>query len=129
VKQYKDVPEFLANLEPAKKEQVEQLRSIIKQAHPGLSEHIKWNAPSYVLDDKDRITFNLLNKDNLVKLVLHLGATRPENKKGAPVMADESGLISWQSDIRGVLTFTDIADINTKHKQLGDIITRWLAIQ
>jgi hypothetical protein len=52
--------------------------------HPAadLTEHIKWNAPSYVLDGEDRITLNLLNKQGLAKLVLHMVATRPENRRG-----------------------------------------------
>lgn len=129
MKQYKDVSDFLADLDPAKKEQVELLRAIITNAHPGLSEHIKWNAPSYVHDGKDRITFNLHNKENLVMLVLHMSASRTENKKGTPIMADDSGLISWRSDIRGVLTFTEVADIKAKQTQLSNLIARWLALQ
>src|SRR5687768_5420704 len=114
MQKYTDIPEFLADLDPAKKEQVELLRSTIIKAHPGLTEHIKWNAPSYVLDGEDRITFNLVNKENVVNLVLHMGATRKEDKKGTPVMPDDKGLVAWQSDIRGILTFTDLDDIKAK---------------
>ena len=128
MKKYADIPDFLNDLTPDKKAQVELLRTIIKTAEPSLTEHIKWNAPSYTFDDVDRITFNLLNKEGLVKLVLHVGGTRPENKKGAPALADDSGLISWQSDIRGVLTFTDLADIKAKQKVVTDILSHWLAI-
>lgn len=128
MKQYADIPDFLNDLPPDKKAQVELLRTIIKAAEPSLTEHIKWNAPSYVFDGMDRVTFNLLNKEGLVKLVLHVGGTRPENKKGTPVMSDDSGLIAWQSDIRGILTFTDLADIKAKQKTITDILSRWLAI-
>jgi hypothetical protein len=125
---YTTVAEFMDDLDESKRAQVEMLQSIIKQAGPGLEEHIKWNSPSYVLDDEDRVTFNLQNKEGVVKLVLHMGATRAEDKKGAPVMTDDSGLISWQSDIRGVLSFTDLDDVMAKRDQVSDIITRWLAI-
>ena len=61
--------------------QVEVLRQLIIKTEPRLKEHIKWNAPSYVLDGDGRITSNLMNRQGVVKLVLHMGATRNENKK------------------------------------------------
>ena len=128
MKKYKDIPEFLADLDADKREQVQLLRAIINDAHPGLSEHIRWNAPSYVLDGKDRVTFNLLNKENDVKLVLHLGATRKEDKKGTPILSDDTGLITWQSDIRGVVSFTSAADIAAKRADIMTLVSRWLAL-
>lgn len=128
MKKYTNIPEFLSDLTPDKKAQVELLRTIIKTANPSLTEHIKWNAPSYTLDGVDRITFNLLNKENLIKLVLHMGNTRPENKKGATILSNDSGLVSWQSDIRGVLTFADLADVKAKQQTVADILSRWLAV-
>lgn len=125
---YTKVTEFLDDLDDAKREQVELLRQIITEVHPGLEEHIKWNAPSYVLDGEDRITFNLQNKEDVVKLVLHMGATRQEDKKGAPIMPDDHGLLTWQSDIRGVMSFDTIQDITDKRAEITDVITRWLAI-
>jgi hypothetical protein len=125
---YTTVAGFLDDQPADKRAQVETLQAIIKQVNPELEEHIKWNAPSYVLDGEDRITFNLQNKEGVVKLVLHMGATRPEDKKGAPIMDDPAGLIVWQSDIRGVLTFADLDDVTAKQAAVQDIITRWLAI-
>lgn len=126
--EYTTVAEFMDGLSADKRAQVEALQDIIKKASPKLEEHIKWNSPSYILDGEDRITFNLRNKEDIVKLVLHMGATRVEDKKGAPIMADDGGLVSWQSDIRGVMSFADLDDIVAKQKQVGDIIARWLVI-
>ncbi len=126
---YTTVDEFLSDQDANKLEQIELLRSIIKKVHPGLTERIKWNAPSYVLDGEDRITFNLMNKEGVVKLILHMGAIRKENKKGAPVLADDTGLVAWQSDIRGIVSFTGVADIQAKQADVADIIKRWLAIK
>ena len=64
------------------REQVQLLRDIIGSLDADLTEHVKWNAPSYVFDGEDRITMNLRNKQGLVKLVLHMGATRPERQEG-----------------------------------------------
>ena len=125
---YKTVEEFLNDLSDDKRLQVDTLRNIILDTEPQLEEHIKWNAPSYVQDGEDRITFNLMNKQGVVKLVLHMGATRKEDKKGAPVMQDDSGLIEWSSDIRGMVTFTSIDDINSGINSLKKIIKDWLSV-
>ncbi|MBL8159259.1 DUF1801 domain-containing protein [Candidatus Saccharibacteria bacterium] len=128
MQKYTTVEEFLSDLDAGKRQQVEALRDLILKTEPTLVEHIKWNAPSYVLDGEDRITFNLMNKQGVVKLVLHMGATRKEDKKGAPIMQDESGLIAWSSDIRGMITFNTMDDINAHSAPLQKIISNWLAI-
>ena len=128
MQKYKTVEEFLNGLEGDRKLQVNTLRDLILNVEPKLEEHIKWNAPSYVLDGEDRITFNLTNKQEVVKLIFHMGATRKENKKATPVMQDESRLIEWSSDIRGMVTFTAIEDVNSNLTSLKKIIKNWLSI-
>ncbi len=128
MQKYKTVDDFLADLTEDKRLQVDTLRGLILRVEPRLEERIKWNAPSYVLDGEDRITFNLMNKQEVVKLVFHMGATRKEDKKGAPIMQDTSGLIEWNSDIRGIITFTSIEDINPNATSLKKTIKDWLAI-
>lgn len=124
----KAIEDYLATLDSDKRQQVESLRTIILSTQPDLREHIKWNAPSYVYDGEDRITFNLMNKQGVVKLVLHMGATRKEDKKGTPVLSDESGLIEWASDIRGMITFQSLHDITLHEASLRTILKNWLAI-
>lgn len=128
MQKYKTIEEFLGDLDANKRQQVDTLRALILKTVPQLQEHIKWNAPSYVLDGEDRITFNLMNKQGVVKLIFHMGATRKENKKGAPVMQDDNGLLEWSSDIRGMITFTTIEDINTNLTPLSKIVEDWLSI-
>jgi hypothetical protein len=126
MQKYKTVDEFLGGLDQDKRTQVDVLREIILITEPQLSEHIKWNAPSYMLHDEDRITFNLMNKQGVVKLVLHMGATRKENKKGKPILQDDSGLIEWASDIRGMITFNSVEDIRSNQALLQKIFKDWL---
>lgn len=128
MQKYKTLEEFFADLDADKRTQVDLLRGIILNVEPKLAEHIKWNAPSYVLDGEDRITFNLMNKQGVVKLVLHMGATRKENKNGTPIMQDKSGLIEWSSDIRGMLTFNNIEEIETHKDAIKLIVNDWLSI-
>ncbi|UGT43637.1 DUF1801 domain-containing protein [Nocardia yamanashiensis] len=122
------VADILNELDTDRREQVTTLQSIILETEPSLEEHVKWSAPSYVLDGEDRVTFNLKNKDNKVQLILHMGSTRKEDKKAAPVMEDPSGLVQWASDIRGILSFDSLDDIKAKQPAVEQILRRWLAI-
>ncbi|MEO5499392.1 MAG: DUF1801 domain-containing protein [Candidatus Saccharimonadales bacterium] len=127
MKKYKTLEEFFSDLDDEKRLQVDALRDLILKTEPQLEEHIKWNAPSYVLDGDDRITFNLMNKQGVVKLILHMGATRKEDKKATPIMQDVTGLIEWSSDIRGMITFDTTDDVNSKLPLLRKIIKDWLS--
>ncbi len=128
MQKYKTVEDFINDLEDAKRLQVETLREIILKTAPHLEEHIKWNAPSYVLNGEDRITFNTMNKQGLVNLVLHMGATRKEDKKGSPVINDETGLVVWSSDIRGMITFASDENVQLKADSIKNILQKWLSI-
>lgn len=127
VKKYGTVAAFLEDLSDERRGQVEALRAIIHAAEPSLTEHIKWNAPSYVFNGEDRITFNTHYPDRILVL-LHMGATRTEDKKGVPIMDDLTGLISWNSDIRGTLSFESQADVTQKREAVTTLIKRWLAL-
>ena len=124
---YATINEFLDDLDVAKKEQVQEVRKYIQTADPTLEEHIKWNAPSYAKNGEDRITFNLLNKQNLVKLVFHMGASRKENRKAEPILKDAQ-LIEWVSDIRGFVTFSGLEQIKSQENLIKELVRRWLAI-
>jgi len=124
---YVTVEEFLADLTIERKQQVEALRKIILSTGHDLTEHIKWNSPSYIFNDEDRITFNMHYPDQTM-ILLHMGATRKEDKKGTPVIKDTTGLITWNSDIRGTLSFKSIGDIEASRQNILHLINEWLAI-
>jgi hypothetical protein len=127
MEKYTTIDEFMRAVDEKQKEQVVLLRAIITDAHPDVTEHIKWNSPSYVFGGNDRITFSV-RPGHPVAVIFHMGATRPENKKVEPVMDDSSGLINWKSDTRGVISFADVNDINAKRLQFAAIVDRWLKI-
>lgn len=125
---YKTVAEFLQDQPADKLEQVNTLRALIMAAEPSLTEDIKWNAPNYNLHGEDRITFNVMNKEGLVKLVLHMGASKKEDKKAPPVLKDDKGLVDWSSDIRGAITFANSDDIAAKSADVTALIKDWLKL-
>ena len=68
-----EVDRYLDGLEHARKPEIEVLRRLILDAVPGLTERIKWNAPSFGLGADDRITMRL-HPGTRLQLILHRGA-------------------------------------------------------
>jgi hypothetical protein len=58
-----DVAQFMAELDHPLKDGVEMLRSAILGADPGITEHVKWKAPSFRYAGVDRVTFHLRRAD------------------------------------------------------------------
>ena len=67
------VDQFMHALEPPLKVEIETLRASILNANENITEHVKWNAPSFCYHGVDRMTFNLRAQDRL-QLIFHRGA-------------------------------------------------------
>jgi len=68
------VDAFMAALEHPLGESIDRLRMAVLAGNPGLSEQIKWQAPSFVYAGDDRVTFAdpaeaLARESDLVRLV------------------------------------------------------------
>ena len=118
------VDAYLDGLQHGLKAEILELRALILDAVPDLSERIKWNAPSFGRGDDYRITMRLHPGDRL-QLILHRGA-----KAGADDFfrfEDPDKLISWAAPDRGVVTIRDAADLKAKSEALRAILPRWVA--
>ncbi len=124
---YTSVDEYLSGLDDDRKSLVEELRKYILAEAPYLTERIKWNAPSYIKDGEDRITFNTMNKEQVVKLVFHMGATKKEDKKAQPILKD-AYLVEWVSDIRGYMTFNSLEDVYSHEDEIKRTIREWMSL-
>ena len=115
-----DVEGWLATLKHARKADVLAVRALVLRALPGVTEHVKWNAPSFCVDGDDRVTMKLQPGD-VVQLVLHRGA------KARPVKGfsfeDDSGLVRWVAADRGLVT---ISDLGRERRALAALVKRWL---
>lgn len=69
-----------------------------------------------------------MNKESIVKLILHMGASRKENKKGEPVLLNDFGIVEWNSDIRGTINFKGVNDAKEKEELLANVLANWLSI-
>jgi uncharacterized protein YdhG (YjbR/CyaY superfamily) len=68
-----EVDQFMASLDHPLTEGVQRLRTAILASNDTITEHIKWNAPSFRHGGQDRLTFHLqavtTNEARVVSLV------------------------------------------------------------
>ena len=121
------VEEFLSGLNHPLKEVVIETRALILASNNKITEHIKWNAPSFCIDDIDKITFNLHNKQ-YVMLVFHKGAKAKSNTSKGPLFKDDTGMLEWVANDRAVLKITSIAEVNSKSQQLKKLVNHWIKV-
>jgi hypothetical protein len=119
-----EVQAFLQGLQHSRKDEVEAVREIILSAHPGITEQIKWNAPSYCIDGDDRITFRLQPGDR-VQLIFHRGAQKRDDAATFS-FEDGSGLLEWVAPDRALVTFRDLDDVAAKRAAFKDLVRRWM---
>ncbi|MET0763463.1 MAG: DUF1801 domain-containing protein [Blastococcus sp.] len=103
---------------------VEQLRTAILECNPGITEHIKWKAPSFRYAGEDRVTFQLRRADR-IQLVLHRGV-QVRADAASFTFDDPAGLLEWAAPDRAVVTFTDLADVEARTPALVDVVSRWV---
>jgi hypothetical protein len=120
----KEVTTFLDTLNHPFRKEIELLRSIILSASIQLEENIKWNGPNYSIGSEDRITMRIMPPKQ-VQLIFHRGAKKQEQPK-QKLINDQSGLLDWKENDRAVASFKTLADIETRKKELMNIITSWI---
>ncbi|QWT23204.1 dienelactone hydrolase family protein [Subtercola sp. PAMC28395] len=121
--QTSEIDAFLRGLDHPFKAQVAQLRLAVLQSDDSISEHMKWNAPSFIFAGEDRVTFNLRTRDR-VQIILHRGS-KVKAEDGFSFV-DESGLVSWVTGERGTVSFHDQAEVDDRLESFLRLITRWV---
>jgi hypothetical protein len=119
-----EVQSSLQGLKHSRKAAVEAVREIILSAHSGITEQIKWNAPSFGIDGDDRITFRLQPGDR-VQLVFHRGAQKRDDATTFSFQ-DSSGLLEWVTRDRALVTSGDLDDVEAKSAALKGLVRRWM---
>jgi hypothetical protein len=119
------VADFLLNLKHPLKRVIEVLREFILNSHKGVTEHIKWNAPSFCFQDDDRITFNL-HKNDCILIIFHRGAKVKDTKGKEPLFKDSTGLLEWLSNDRAVVKFYSLEEVTEKKAKLVKLVKQWI---
>jgi hypothetical protein len=106
----------MAALDHPFKVEVQAVRAIIKGVHPGITEQIKWQAPSFSYQGY-LVTFNLWARQH-VHLVFHNGA----------LLNDKTGLLEGEYPDRRMLYFKDMAEVQAKQAALVEFIRTWIRL-
>ena len=116
------VGSFLAAQSAETRLVVEAVRALVLGARPGVTEHIKWNSPSFVVDGVDRATV-AIDRRGALRLVLHQGAAKAERAGEATAFAgDPSGILTWHSDIRASLLVGGASDVADRHAEIAAVV-------
>jgi len=119
-----DVGEFMRELDHPLKSDIETVRRIILNVDPGISEAIKWNAPSFRTTDFFA-TVNLRSME-CVQLIFHTGAKVKGSATTGISIADPTGLLKWLAKDRCIVTLGAGKDIQTRRAAFEAVVREWI---
>jgi hypothetical protein len=117
-----EVDLFMSGLDHPLKEEIEQLRTAILDSNDEITEHIKWNAPSFCYAGEDRVTFRLFPEDR-AQLIFHRGSKVKDDADNF-AFDDDTGLLRWVAADRAVVA---LRDAKTRQRDLVEVVNRWVA--
>lgn len=120
----KSVHTYLAHLEHPYKKGVHALRKAILGIDARIREEVKWNAPSFFLEDHFA-TFRL-HPGSIFQLVLHTGAKAKKNPKQFH-LDDPQALLKWAAKDRCVMAFASDTDAIAKRAEVTRMVKDWIA--
>ena len=118
-----EVDQFLTTLDHPRIDVIERLRAVVLGANPHITEHIKWNGPSFCFRNDDRVTMRVHPADK-VQLIFHRGAKVKDTTNLA--FADQSGLLKWVAADRATATFTTFDQVVECEAVLAEVVDRWM---
>ncbi|HEX3081730.1 MAG TPA: DUF1801 domain-containing protein [Candidatus Saccharimonadia bacterium] len=112
-----EVDAFMAELSHPLKAEVQALREIMKGISPGITEQIKWAAPSFSYKDDYVMTMNLRNPKDLM-LVWHHPRTRE-------VKSDI--LVDPKPDGRAFSHFANMSELEASRGEIERVVKELIA--
>lgn len=118
------VEAYLAELDHPHKGVLLALRAAILGVDPRIREEVKWNAPSYALDDHFA-TFRLHPRATF-QLILHTGA-RSKGPAKPMRLDDPYGLLTWPSPDRCVVALPTDPNAAEQRADVVRMVKDWIA--
>lgn len=118
------VDQFMQRLDHPLKAEIEAVRAIILGADAGITEQIKWNAPSFCYQGDDRVTFRLHPSNQFFQLIFHRGAKVKEPREIA--IQDDAGLLEWVASDRATLSLRSMDEVQTHADALKSLVSQWV---
>lgn len=122
-----EVDLYMSKLDHPRKDEIETLRGLIRSVDNRIMEGIKWNAPSFFIEE--HVATLKLRPGATVQVVLHTGAKK---KAEVPDMKDAIddpvGMLRWAANDRCVVTFSDADEIAARSEAFRSILKEWIDI-
>lgn len=118
------VEDFITNLDHPLEQEIRILREIILESNSSLKEHIKWNAPSFYIDNEDYISLKLYPLLS-VQVIFHRGAHVKEVPQ-QKLIESKSKLINWVTNDRGFVKFKNLKDIDAQKTEFKELVNLWV---
>jgi hypothetical protein len=126
-KKAQDVGEFMRKLEHPLKPEIEAVRRIILGADAQIREGIKWNAPSFYINEYfATVNARGVSGRECVLIIFHRGAKVKDHSAEGLEIKDPTGLLEWLAEDRCAVKFYDMSEVNSKKAALEDIIRQWI---
>ena len=122
-----EVDRYLAALEHPLKPAIVRMRAAVLGADPVITEHVRWNAPSFCHGGVDRVTFRL-HPGARFQLVLHRGARVRDDAVDLGGFEDPSGLLTWASPDRAVVDLSRPGAAATHEHDVVALVRRWVRV-
>ena len=111
------VDEFMAALDHPCKAEVQVVREVILGINPGITEQVKWNAPSFSY--KGYLATFSLHRREYAMLIFHDGA----------ILDGQDGLLEGTYPDRRMVYFHSLDDVAAKRPRLEAAIREWIAVK
>lgn len=112
----------IAALDPPRAAVVRAVRRRILALDPRIREEVKWNAPSYALDD--HFATLRLSPPPACQLVLHTGA-KPQKPPRRFDLPDPHGWVTWAAPDRAIVALPATLDA-AAGRALDALVRRWM---
>ena len=118
------VDAYVAKLTPKRRSEVRALRTLIRGAAPGISEEVKWNAPSF--RTVENFATMHLRDPKRISVILHLGARGKASKGFRETIPDPDGMLRWLGPDRAIVSFEGVSEIGERKGALTKIVRAWV---
>jgi hypothetical protein len=115
---------LLSSLKHPATEEIQMLRAIVCEVSPSIQEGVKWNAPSFRVDEYFA-TINLRERQG-VGVVLHFGAKVRDVAVGPDSIMDPERLLKWLAQDRATMRFSGQDDIATRKPAFQAVLRQWI---
>ena len=118
------VDALLHSLNHPATQEIQMLRAIVCEVSPSVQEGVKWNAPSFRVDEYFA-TVNLREKQG-VGVVLHFGAKVRDVAAGQESIEDPDNLLRWLAKDRATVKFSGRDDIAARKQAFQAVLRQWI---